>query len=121
MCGKKKIMTFLFAWHGVIQQASLCYFCLKNFRCLGSSKNNCSNIPSAMKPVPYGDLLSPLPSTDWKELSVLNEEEEDNLEGPETSSGPSYILQSCQKPCLVSQLSLVNCRTFGIKADNAIS
>lgn len=73
-----------------------------------------------MKPVPYGDLHRSVPSPGWKEFSVLNEDEENHLEGPETSSGPSYILQSYQEPCQVSQLSLVICRTFGIKADNGI-
>jgi hypothetical protein len=47
----------------------------------GSSKSKIEypNIPSAMKPMPHGDLPTTISPFNWRELSILSEEEE---EGP---------------------------------------
>jgi hypothetical protein len=43
-----------------------------------------------MKPVPHKGLLTPVPPTNWKKLSYLNEEE-DCMNGLSLSSDPSCI------------------------------
>jgi hypothetical protein len=40
---------------------------------------------------------------DWRKLSILNEEEEDWMTCPSTSSSLSYIPHSCQEPHLIKQ------------------
>jgi hypothetical protein len=42
-----------------------------------------------MKSVPHGDLPTPVQPTNWKKLSVRDEEEEDCMKGPSGSSNAS--------------------------------
>jgi hypothetical protein len=79
----------------------------------------------AMKSVPHGDLSVPVSPTNCKEPSILYEEE-DCLESPSRSSGPSYMPQSYQEPYPIEQSELNDLvcykfvkatnRTFGIKS-----
>jgi hypothetical protein len=49
------------------------------------------------------DLSTPISPTNWKEISLLCKEDEDETEESSTSSRPSNIPQSCQEQDLIKQ------------------